>query len=246
MLGTRARPYEAVTFDFWNTLMVEPEGGLERARVQLWRQLLVETGQPRSEAQLRAAHARATEEQQAAWRANVQYVTADAVRRMTDDLGLRLSPVKAEVFGEVFVEAGVLAGVECCSSVCEVVDRLLASDVRLAVICDIGLTPASGVRALLSSVDLLDGFETTVFSDEVGVYKPHRRMFETALRRLDVDPARALHVGDRRRTDVDGALRVGMDAARYHAIFDDDDARLRDAPHVIAELDELVDLCGVS
>ena len=35
-------PVRAITFDFWNTVMFEPEGGLESARVDRWEQLLTE------------------------------------------------------------------------------------------------------------------------------------------------------------------------------------------------------------
>ncbi len=51
-----------------------------------------------------------------------------------------------------------------------------------------------------------------VYSQQIGAEKPHRRIFEAALERLDLPAVRVLHVGDRRRHDVEGARAVGMRA----------------------------------
>jgi FMN phosphatase YigB (HAD superfamily) len=68
-------------------------------------------------------------------------------------------------------------------------------------------------------------FDHWSFSDEVGWYKPDRRIFEHALAGLGgVDPGRAAHVGDIRRTDVAGAQAMGMLAVRYCGISDDTDS----------------------
>lgn len=64
--------------------------------------------------------------------------------------------------------------------------------------------------------DRLDAFfEVVAISGEVGWRKPHRVMFETALRRLGVRPDEALFVGDNFDLDVIGATNVGMAAAWY-------------------------------
>ena len=58
-----------------------------------------------------------------------------------------------------------------------------------------------------------------VTSALVGYEKPDPRTYYAALDPLGVDPARAVHVGDQPRSDVVGALGVGMGAVlldRYH------------------------------
>lgn len=68
---------------------------------------------------------------------------------------------------------------------------------------------------LLKSLGLARSFEALVYSSEVGVEKPDPRIFESALRRLEIDPGQpgaALHVGDGRLEDVEGAQAVGMRA----------------------------------
>jgi REG-2-like HAD superfamily hydrolase len=68
---------------------------------------------------------------------------------------------------------------------------------------------------LLKSLGLARLFDALVYSSDVGVEKPDPRIFESALRRLEIDPGRAgaaLHVGDGRLEDVEGAQAVGMRA----------------------------------
>ena len=56
-----------------------------------------------------------------------------------------------------------------------------------------------------------------LFSSEVGVRKPHPRIFLKALSELDVNPPQAVFVGDRLIEDVGGAQKVGMKGIlKYH------------------------------
>ena len=55
-------------------------------------------------------------------------------------------------------------------------------------------------------------FDTTVFSCDVGVAKPDRRIYEIACERLEVEPRDCLFVGDGANEELPGAERVGMTA----------------------------------
>ena len=65
---------------------------------------------------------------------------------------------------------------------------------------------------LLDQLRLGGFFETVVYSSAAGVEKPDPRIFETALRDLGIPAGEALHVGDGRLEDVEGAQAVGMRA----------------------------------
>ena len=147
---------------------------------------------------------------------------------------------------EGFDEGGRNAAIHPCPGVRECLTTLRHAGVRVGIICDIGLTPSPVVRDLLARHQLLDLFDDMVFSDDVGVYKPDRAIFAHALTGLGkTDFSRAAHVGDRRRTDVAGALAVGMTAVRYNAIFDDFAPGTPDADIVINELARLPEALGV-
>ena len=65
----------------------------------------------------------------------------------------------------------------------------------------------AGIRAL---------FDVVVVSGDIGVYKPDRRIFDEAARRLGVENRQVLFVGDHPVNDIDGALGAGMYAIRMN------------------------------
>jgi FMN phosphatase YigB (HAD superfamily) len=99
--------------------------------------------------------------------------------------------------------------------------RLKGADLGLGLICDTGLSPGRVVRELLDDCGLLKFLDVTCFSDEVGVPKPGEEIFAKALAELGVRPPEAIHIGDLRRTDIAGAHNMGMHAARFRGVHDD-------------------------
>jgi REG-2-like HAD superfamily hydrolase len=65
---------------------------------------------------------------------------------------------------------------------------------------------------LLERLGLSRHFEAVVYSSEVGVEKPDPRIFRTALLRLGIHPEAALHVGDGKLEDAEGAVAAGLRA----------------------------------
>jgi putative hydrolase of the HAD superfamily len=106
----------------------------------------------------------------------------------------------------------------------EFLSALREAGIRTALICDTGFTPGRVVRSVLARVGLLESLEITVFSDEIGVPKPHARAFASALSALGSSPDGAVHVGDLRRSDVAGARVAGMGSVRFRGHNDDGDA----------------------
>ena len=88
-----------------------------------------------------------------------------------------------------------------------VLPALRAAGLRLAVVSNFD----ARLPRLLADCGL-DGFEAVVYSEEVGVEKPHPAIFEELLARLALPAARVLHIGDSRRDDVEGARALGMQA----------------------------------
>ena len=68
------------------------------------------------------------------------------------------------------------------------------------------------LRPLLNEIGLAGYFDSMTISCEVGVEKPDARVFQSALRVADVAANQAVHVGDSRKADVQGAGAVGMTA----------------------------------
>lgn len=55
-------------------------------------------------------------------------------------------------------------------------------------------------------------FDEVVTSDEVGFEKPHKRIFEVALNKIDCTPKQAVMIGNKFSEDIMGALNAGMSA----------------------------------
>ena len=89
-----------------------------------------------------------------------------------------------------------------------VLTALRERGVALAVVSnfDSRLTP------LLDALGLATFFDAVVCSGEVGAAKPHGAIFDHALAVLGVEASEALHVGDSREADYDGARAAGIDA----------------------------------
>jgi FMN phosphatase YigB (HAD superfamily) len=234
---------EAVTFDFWNTLMWEEPGSLKEKRLEVWSESLPGLGVEVDPERLERAHDAAHQEYVGQWTAGRQFRVEEAVAHMVPLLDGELSQGAQYALVEGFSEGGRRAAVHPSDHVRECLETLKAGGVRLGIICDIGLTPSSVVRELLARHGLLEFFDGTSFSDEVGHYKPDPAIFEHALASVGgVEPERAAHVGDRLRTDVGGALAYGMTAVRYNGVYEDDAPGAPEADLVVAHLAELPSL----
>jgi putative hydrolase of the HAD superfamily len=216
------RRVRAVTFDCWNTLLVDRHfeqaqalrvGGLQEAAARGGVQATAEA----ATAAVAAAHRRHID----LWSQGVGSGSPEIAAWALEALGVADAEL-ARGLGERFAEAGLAAGdAAALPGAGETLERLGSLGVRMALVCDTGFSPGRVVRRFLARAGLLDALEVLVFSDEVGVPKPHRRMFEAALAPLGVDANEAVHVGDLRATDVAGGRAFGMGTVRLRAAFDD-------------------------
>ncbi len=213
---------KAITFDFWNTLYIARSyaAGLRR---QFLLELFARNHIDVTSDQIDAAEDVARQEWNRIWRE--EYRTppaADWVRWMLDELLIQLPPADftalADYFDRSLLEAD--PGPTLIDGAAEAVHRL-AQRYRLGVISDSGLSTGSTLRQFLKRDGILDSFTCTTFSDEVGVSKPHTRIFQLTLDRLGAQPHEAVHLGDLTHSDIAGAKAIGMYAVRLTANYDD-------------------------
>ena len=115
--------------------------------------------------------------------------------------------------------------------------------VRFGIITNADL---EGQREKLHTVDALHRFDHVIASGEVGVAKPHPRIFEVAVETFGVAPEEAAYVGDRLETDALGAAGAGLTGVwvdRPGAATAEELERAAQAGvHVIRGLDQLAAL----
>src|SRR5436309_9875620 len=238
---------QAVTFDYWNTLVYEDRGHLRGRRLQAWAGILEEAGFPVERERLDAVFDASWEKYLEAWTANQQYRAVQAAEDILEALGFDVPGDVRDALMDAFGRAGDKAELHLTDGVERCLRVLKTAGLRLGIVCDVGMTPSSTLKAHLERHGVLVLFDAWAFSDEVGVYKPAPEIFEHALAGVGgVAPERAAHVGDLRRTDVAGARAMGMTSVRYVGVFDDETQPEPEADHVVGHHDELPKALGIS
>jgi putative hydrolase of the HAD superfamily len=219
-----ARPH-TVTFDCWGTLIYEPEPGraFEIRLSSLTRVASAAAGRRIDEKRAQAALDTAWRRHWEHWQARRASGSKEMAVWSLEALGLAGEEAASWCgpLEQAFSEASLVSGAATLEGARETLVRLAAAGVRRALVCDTGFSPGRVVRQLLDRAGLLELLEVQAFSDEVGVSKPHPRIFHRVLTALECEAADALHVGDLRRTDVAGARNVGMRTVRIRHHYDD-------------------------
>ncbi len=70
---------------------------------------------------------------------------------------------------------------------------------------------------MLAELQIAEYFDLMIFSEELGIRKPDRRIFNMATRGLKVKQCEAVHVGDNLKTDVWGAKNAGLKAIHLYS-----------------------------
>lgn len=115
--------------------------------------------------------------------------------------------------------------------------RALARRYRLAIVSDTGFASGRAQDRILAQDGLVTHFAATIYSMDIGHAKPRPEPFHAALAALGVRPEETLHVGDNERTDVGGALGVGMRAIRVDIVRSSGSSA---AEYVATTFDDLV------
>jgi HAD superfamily hydrolase (TIGR01549 family) len=208
----------AVTFDFWSTLVdgaVTPER--TAARTALLHAAIVGAG-----------HACSVEDLRGAFRRALDRVTEEASESLIDvgppgrwavlaeELGVPDGLIGYEVVEHAYEDITLDPIPDAMPHVHTAVQAMKDAGYRLGVICNTGMAGGRVLREVLRRHGLLDFFDTTIFSNEFGIAKPHVRIFEHAAEQLGrIAPHEALHVGDLEGLDVEGARRAGWHSALY-------------------------------
>jgi putative hydrolase of the HAD superfamily len=209
----------AVTFDLWQTLILDTPEGLRQARANRVRgihEVLSREGIVMELAAVDQAYDAVGAKLEEVWSDRRDVGSRGQVRLLLECLGLD---------GAVPAEGGLMEALDqaYCLPILSALPvpnagaldvlRLLSSHgFALGLVCNTGRTPGKMLRLILERLGLARYLGALSFSDEVGLRKPHPEIFHRTLTALGVLPAEAAHVGDDPATDVAGARAVGMRA----------------------------------
>jgi FMN phosphatase YigB (HAD superfamily) len=233
-------PIEAVTFDFWDTLVRSDDDATRSARRDRMIAVLGGFGHHIDAVVFDDVFKQVFAVYSELWRANEQFSARDGAVHVLSLLEVELDDDQREQAIDAFCNAAASVDMRLTDHVADTIGSLSDRGVKLGIICDVGMTPSPVLRGWLDRHGVLDRFDHWSFSDEVGWYKPAPQIFEHALAGLGgVPPDRVAHVGDLRRTDVAGAKAMGMVSVRYRGVFDND--QIVDDGHDRPEADHVID-----
>jgi len=90
----------------------------------------------------------------------------------------------------------------------------------------------------LQKSDLIQYFETVTISEDVGVKKPHKLIFNHALTAANANVESSIMIGDNFNADILGALGVGMKAIYYD--FHNTNEQERENVIIVKSLNEII------
>ncbi len=234
----------AVTFDLWQTLILDTPQGLrqaQEARIHGIREVLNRQGIAVDLLAVSRAYDAVGVRLEEVWSRRQDVGSHGQVRLLLDCLGLDSA---------VFAEGGQMDALDeaYCLPILSwlpipnvgargVLERLQARGLALALICNTGRTPGKMLRLVLDRLGLAPSLPVLSFSDEIGLRKPHPEIFHRTLSALGVTPAEAAHVGDDLTTDVAGARGIGMRA--IHLCHPSTASEAKDEIEAIPTLDAL-------
>ncbi len=212
---------KAITFDLWDTLIVDDSDEPKRAerglrskfderRHQLWEALNADG--PIDLETVCLAYSVGDAAFNKVWKEHhITWHIAERLRVVLSELGRELPEDSFNAVARAHEEMEVEIPPDAMPGAAPVLERL-ARRYKLCVVSDAIVSPGSCLRRLLENHGLARFFSGFAFSDEVGHSKPHRSMFESAAGQLGVEIGEMLHVGDRDHNDVKGPQRLGMKA----------------------------------
>ena len=199
---------EAVTLDFWGTLVIARHS-LRHMRLDCLAARLPHV--PRAE--IEAAYAVAWQAYEGVRHQGIGLATPTMLSYVLERLGVALSPPHYLAVCTAWDEAIVHTPPPLLPGAAGMLAELRRRRLLVGLISDTGISTGASIRRVLADYGLLSAFDWLTFSDEIGVTKDTPFPFRHTLAALDVAPQRAVHVGDMPETDIRGAHAAGMMAA---------------------------------
>ena len=202
--------YKAIIFDLDNTLM-----SFERSVVTALHHVRTSHSLYTDEADWKAFQHRYAEHSMKRW---IDHVNGSGLGSIKEVMEVTFEDALTAEHKQNHREVGHAYWGHFCSSKefeegAEVLLSGLYGRVKLGMISN-GVGEAQ--RGRLQSGGVLHMFESLVISDEVGVRKPDRTIFELSLKELAMSPEEVLYVGDSITDDYVGSVNAGIDFCYYN------------------------------
>jgi FMN phosphatase YigB (HAD superfamily) len=199
---------EAVIFDFIGTLTYVKEFSLEKSKLKLYK-YLVKAGFNVAETDFLNAYNQFYEESRLK-RYNELVEVTDAVwiAQALSRLGFKTEPedLRVKTGVAVFFQE-YLDGLELNQCAEQLLSRI-SRQYKTGLISNFTYAPV--IYAALRKLKINKFFNAVLVSQDVGYRKPNQKIFQEALKRLNVEAKETIYVGDCPSEDIGGASTSGM------------------------------------
>ena len=126
---------------------------------------------------------------------------ASLVRRIKPDTQINLEPYQQELEDEQ-------ASISLYPKTREVLTKLKEQKIKLGLISNL----ASPYKKPFFDLKLNEYFDEILFSCEIGLIKPNKKIYQKMIERFTINPNQVLMIGDKVPADVYGPKSIGMNA----------------------------------
>ena len=244
---------QAVTFDLWDTIIVDDSDEPKRAaqgllskyltrRELVWKML--EKHEPVNRELVDASYAATDAAFRKVWYDhNVTWPVDERLAIVLKGVGRTLPQEEMAELVRLHEEMELEIQPDLAPGIVEAIKELHGK-YKLGVISDTIFSSGVVLRKLLQANDIEQYFDAFIFSDEMGVSKPDPRAFTAAAKALGVDITKIAHVGDRDTKDIKGPQGLGAKGI-YTTVVNDRGSSKTSADAICrdyANLVEVVDL----
>ncbi len=245
---------QAVTFDLWDTVIVDDSDEPKRAekgllskhltrRELVWK--FLEKHGPIGKEQVNASYAATDTAFRKVWYDhNVTWQVKERLEIVLQGLDRTLPADEMAELVRLHEEMELEIQPDLAPGIVEAI-KALHTRYKLGVISDTIFSSGVVLRKLLEANDIEQYFDVFIFSDEMGYSKPDPRVFTAAAEGLGVDISQIAHIGDRDAKDIKGPQGLGAKGI-YTTVVNDRassktsaDAICRDYANLVEILDSL-------
>jgi putative hydrolase of the HAD superfamily len=207
---------KAIAIDFWDTIFrMESEFDPKSLRLEKMKFLLSNFQIKLDENELSALYSEVWNKFDKEWMENYYSMTTEEIieyflHKLNISIPSQVFENLITAFQEVLLKSPPLLMENAKKEI-----ENLSKKYKLAIISDTGFTPGRVLKIFLQINGLLSNFDVLVFSDEFGKSKPHPDNFMHVANTLNIKPEEMIHIGDNERTDIGGAISVGMKAILF-------------------------------
>ncbi len=213
-----------ITFDFWNTLFGDTKENFQKAddiRINYVIDIASKYKKNLSYDLINEAVKYDQKIFYTVWKEKHKTLLPEQrIKLILDKLKLNISNEDTKILTKNFQNVIFKQPPKLAKNIMSTLDKLKNADIKLGIISDTGYAVGKQLKQLMDNKGILKYFDAFSFSDETGVAKPKEKAFNTILEAFNIDkPEQMLHLGDLERTDIKGALEIGVKSGIYTGFY---------------------------